>query len=147
MKKKNLKKMAKKNQVNKNPNQVKTEPNEFQRLSLNCDNCSHKFELDPRDIKTEFLGHDVEWRYFSCPNCKHRFTTYVGDELVERMISRRNVFRKNIQNELAKGEKLNRDIYWKNTKADAEEANKIERRTRQLKKEWNIDEREKANVL
>ena len=139
--------MTKKNKVNKNPNQVKTEPQEIQRLSLNCDNCSHKFELDPREIKTEFLGLDVEWRYFSCPNCKHRFTTYVGDELVERMISRRNVFRKNIQNELAKGEKLNRDIYWKNTKADELEAKNISRRTRKLKREWKIDEREKGFVL
>ena len=139
--------MAKKNKVNKNPNQVKTEPNEFQRLSLNCDNCSYKFELDPRNIKTEFLGHDVEWRYFSCPDCKLRFTTYVGDELTERMISRRNVYRKNIQTELAKGEKLNRDIYWQNTKADELEAKNISRRTRKLKKEWKIDEREKEFVL
>jgi transcriptional regulator NrdR family protein len=126
---------------------VKTEPNEFQRLSLNCDNCSYKFELDPRNIKTEFLGHDVEWRYFSCPDCKLRFTTYVGDELTERMISRRNVYRKNIQTELAKGEKLNRDIYWQNTKADELEAKNISRRTRKLKKEWKIDEREKEFVL
>lgn len=126
---------------------MKTEPNEIQRLSLNCDNCSYKFELDPRDIKTEFLGHDVEWRYFSCPDCKLRFTTYVGDELTERMISRRNVYRKNIQNELAKGEKLNRDIYWQNTKADELEAKNISRRTRKLKKEWKIDEREKEFVL
>lgn len=123
------------------------EPNEIQRLSLNCDNCSYKFELDPRDIKTEFLGHDVEWRYFSCPDCKLRFTTYVGDELTERMISRRNVYRKNIQTELAKGEKLNRDIYWQNTKADELEAKNISRRTRKLKREWKIDEREKEFVL
>ena len=38
-------------------------------------------------------------------------------------------------------------VYWENQQADSEEAKKIERRTRQLKKEWKIDEREKANVL
>ena len=123
------------------------ENQEPQVLKLNCDNCEHKFELEAGAIQTEFLGIDVEWRYFSCPNCKHRFTTYVGDELVERMISRRNVYRKNIQTELAKGEKLNRDIYWKNTKADELEAKNISRRTRKLKREWKIDEREKEFVL
>lgn len=116
-------------------------------LKLNCDNCEHKFELEAGAIQTEFLGGDVEWRFFECPNCRIRFTTYIGDKRVEKGIARRNLYRKAIQDELAKGENLSQKVYWENQQADAEEAKKIERRTRQLKKEWNIDEREKANVL
>ena len=112
-------------------------------LNLNCDNCEHKFELKLEHIQTEFLGGDVEWRFFSCPNCGMRFTTYIGDRRVEKGIARRNLYRKAIQDELAKGEKLNQKVYWENQNADAEEAKKIDRRIRQLKKEWNIHEREK----
>ena len=116
-------------------------------LNLNCDNCEHKFELNLSSIQTEFLGGDVEWRFFSCPNCRMRFTTYIGDKRVEKSIARRNLYRKAIQDELAKGENLSQKVYWENQQADAEEARKVERRTRQLKKEWKIDEREKEFVL
>ena len=116
-------------------------------LKLKCDSCEHEFELELGAIKTEFLGGDVEWRFFECPECHLRYTTYIGDKRVEKGIARRNLYRKAIQDELAKGENLSRKVYWENQQADAEEAKKIERRTRQLKKEWKIDEREKANVL
>ncbi len=139
-----LLKVLKKNQ---NPNQVEMENQEPQVLKLNCDNCEHKFELEAGAIQTEFLGGDVEWRFFSCPNCRIRFTTYVGDKRVEKGIARRNLYRKAIQGELAKGEDLSQKIYWENQQADSEEAKKIDRRTRRLKKEWKIDEREKEFVL
>lgn len=116
-------------------------------LNLNCDNCEHKFELNLSSIQTEFLGGDVEWRFFECPECRLRYTTYIGDNRVEKGIARRNLYRKAIQDELAKGEKLNQKVYWENQQADTEEAKKIDRRTRQLKKEWKIDEREKEFVL
>lgn len=116
-------------------------------LNLNCDNCEHKFELKRENIQTEMLGGDVEWRFFECPECHLRYTTYIGDKRVEKGIARRNLYRKAIQDELAKGENLSQQVYWENQQADADEAKKIERRTRQLKKEWKIDEREKANVL
>lgn len=119
----------------------------IQKLNLNCDNCSHKFELDSSNIKTELLGGDVEWRYFSCPSCHLKFTTYIGDKYVERSLARRNHYRKVIRDELAKGENLSQSIYWQNQKADSEEAKVIEKRTRKLKKEWNIDEREREFVL
>ena len=132
---------------NQNPNQVELENQEPKVLKLKCDNCNHDFELELGDIKTEFLGGDVEWRFFECPECHLRYTTYIGDKRVEKGIARRNLYRKAIQDELAKGENLSQKVYWENQQADAEEAKKIERRTRQLKKEWKIDEREKADLL
>lgn len=116
-------------------------------MKLKCDNCDHHFELDGSHIKTELLGGDVEWRFFSCPSCRLRYTTYIGDKYVERSIARRNHYRKVIRDELAKGENLSKTIYWQNQNADTEEAKKVDRRTRQLKKEWKIDEREKADLL
>ena len=132
---------------NQNPNQVEVENQEPKSLKLKCDNCEHFFELEAGAIQSEFLGGDVEWRFFECPNCRIRFTTYIGDKRVEKGIARRNLYRKAIQDELAKGENLSQKVYWENQQADAEEAKKIDRRTRQLKKEWKIDERKKANVL
>lgn len=132
---------------NQNPNQVELDNQEPKRLKLKCDNCEHHFELEVGAIQTEFLGEDVEWRFFECPNCRIRFTTYVGDKRVEKGIARRNLYRKAIQDELAKGEDLSQKIYWENQQADSEEAKKIDRRTRRLKKEWKIDEREKEFVL
>ena len=143
MKPKHLKALKK----NQNPNQVELENQEPKVLKLKCDNCSHDFELDLGAIQTEFLGGDVEWRFFECPECHLRYTTYIGDKRVEKGIARRNLYRKAIQDELAKGENLSQKVYWENQQADAKEAKKIERRTRQLKKEWKINEREKANVL
>lgn len=143
MKPKHLKALKK----NQNPNKVELENQEPKVLKLKCDNCSQDFELELGAIKTEFLGGDVEWRFFECPECHLRYTTYIGDKRVEKGIARRNLYRKAIQDELAKGENLSQKVYWENQQADAEEAKKIERRTRQLKKEWKIDEREKANVL
>ena len=142
MKPKHLKVLKK----NHNPNQVEMENQEPQVLKLKCDNCDHHFELYLGAIKTEFLGGDVEWRFFECPECSLRYTTYIGDKRVEKGIARRNLYRKAIQDELAKGENLSQKIYWENQQADSEEAKKIDRRTRQLKKEWKIDEREKEFV-
>ena len=133
--------------LKKNPNRVEMENQEPKSLKLKCDNCEHFFELEVGTIQTEFLGGDVEWRFFECPECRIRFTTYIGDKRVEKGIARRNLYRKAIQDELAKGENLSKKVYWENQQADAEEAKKIDRRTRQLKKEWKIDEREKANLL
>ena len=62
-------------------------------LKLKCDNCEHFFELEVGAIQTEFLGGDVEWRFFECPNCRIRFTTYIGDKRVEKGIARRNLYR------------------------------------------------------
>ena len=132
---------------NQNPNKVEIETDEPKSLKLKCDNCEHQFELYLGAIKTEFLGGDVEWRFFECPECSLRYTTYIGDKRVEKGIARRNLYRKAIQDELAKGENLNQKVYWENQQADSEEAKKIDRRTRQLKKEWKIDEREKEFVL
>ena len=132
---------------NQNPNQLELENQEPKVLKLKCDNCSHDFELELGAIQTEFLGGDVEWRFFACPECHLRYTTYIGDKRVEKGIARRNLYRKAIQDELAKGENLSQKVYWENQQADAVEANKIERRTRQLKKEWKIDEREKEFIL
>ena len=129
-----------------NPNKVEIETDEPKALKLKCDNCDHHFELYLGAIKTEFLGGDVEWRFFECPECSLRYTTYIGDKRVEKGIARRNLYRKAIQDELAKGENLNQKVYWENQQADSEEAKKIDRRTRQLKKEWKIDEREKEFV-
>ena len=110
---------------NQNPNQVEVENQEPKGLKLKCDNCEHCFELEVRAIQTEFLGGDVEWRFFECPECRIRFTTYIGDKRVEKGIARRNLYRKAIQDELAKGENLSQKVYWENQQADAEEANKI----------------------
>ena len=129
-----------------NPNKVEIETDEPKALKLKCDNCDHQFELYLGAIKTEFLGGEVEWRFFECPECSLRYTTYIGDKRVEKGIARRNLYRKAIQDELAKGENLNQKVYWENQQADSEEAKKIDRRTRQLKKEWKIDEREKEFV-
>ena len=129
-----------------NPNKVEIETDAPKSLKLKCDNCDHPFELYLGAIKTEFLGGDVEWRFFECPECSLRYTAYIGDKRVEKGIARRNLYRKAIQDELAKGENLNQKVYWENQQADSEEANKIARRTRQLKKEWKIDEREKEFV-
>ena len=131
---------------NQNPNQVELDNQEPKRLKLKCDNCDHQFELELGAIQTEFIGGDVEWRFFECPECSLRYTTYIGDKRVEKGIARRNLYRKAIQAELAKGENLNQKVYWENQQADSEEAKKIDRRTRQLKKEWKIDEREKEFV-
>lgn len=112
-------------------------------FNVNCDICQHKFEIGMKDIKSTNLAPGVEWRYFECPNCHMRFTTYVGDKVVERLIRFRNECRQKIKKELAKGSNLNQNVYHSIRIQDEHTATKIAGLVSQLKKEHNIEQRER----
>lgn len=54
-----------------------------------CNECSHEFTLDDVKIKTDKKTVDNKQlirKYFSCPKCKHKYTTIVQDKILKNFI-------------------------------------------------------------
>lgn len=115
-------------------------------LKLTCDNCEEKFSMVQSDIVTEKLDVETEWRYFSCPNCERRFTTYVGNSKVLKLIEKRNAIRAKIQRETARRELMDQKRYLALVGEDNDLASKIKKIQAKLKEVHNIGEREVERV-
>lgn len=115
-------------------------------FDVNCDHCEHKFELSSKQIISKHIEKGIEWRFFECPKCHYRFTTYVGDKEVEKLIRFRNECRTKMKKELAKGAAMNQNLYHDFRMKDENAGHKISGLTAKLKKELNIEQREKEWV-
>lgn len=124
-----------------------TEKMSNETFKVNCDYCEHKFELHQKDIHDTKIDKVYDWRFFECPNCRMRYTTFIGNKTVNDLIRDRNTYRRQIKNELDKGSNMNQNRYHAIRIQDEHAATKIQGLTRKLKKELNISEREKEFLL
>lgn len=88
----------------------------------------------------------MEWRFFECPKCHYRFTTYVGNREIENLIRFRNTCRAKMKQELQKGAAANQNTYHSHRIQDEQAGHKISGLMAKLKKEINIEKREKEWV-
>lgn len=116
-------------------------------FKVKCDYCDAHFELHQKDIHNTKIDKVYDWRFFECPNCRMRYTTFVGDKKVNELIRDRNTYRRQIKAELDKGPNINQNRYHAIRIQDEHAATKIQGLTRKLKKELNISEREKEFLL
>ena len=124
-----------------------TEKMSNETFKVNCNYCEHKFELHQKDIHDTKIDKVYDWRFFECPNCRMRYTTFIGNKTVNDLIRDRNTYRRQIKNELDKGSNMNQNRYHAIRIQDEHAATKIQGLTRKLKKELNISEREKEFLL
>lgn len=124
-----------------------TEKMSNETFKVNCDYCEHKFELHQKDIHDTKIDKVYDWHFFECPNCRMRYTTFIGNKQVNELIRNRNTYRRQIKNELDKGSNMNQNRYHAIRIQDEHAATKIQGLTRKLKKELNISEREKEFLL
>ena len=115
-------------------------------FKVRCDNCENMWELHQKDIKSKHLERGVEWRYFECAKCRARYTTYVGNKEVERLIRFRNECRQKIKRELNKGAAMNQSLYHSIRIEDEQAGTKIAGIMSRLKKELNIEQKEKEFI-
>ncbi|ADT64046.1 hypothetical protein [Streptococcus phage Dp-1] len=131
----------KKNKLNNQPKKEST-----QTFKVNCDHCEHKFDLTSKQIISKHIEKGVEWRFFECPKCHYRFTTYVGNKEIENLIRFRNTCRAKMKQELQKGAAANQNTYHSYRIQDEQAGHKISGLMAKLKKEINIEKREKEWV-
>lgn len=115
-------------------------------FKVKCDNCEHTWELHQKDIKSKHLERGVEWRYFECDKCRARYTTYIGNKEVERLIRFRNECRQKIKRELNKRAAMNQNVYHSIRIEDEQAGIKISSIMARLKKELNIEQKEKELI-
>lgn len=115
-------------------------------FKVRCDICENTWELHQKDIMSKHIERGVEWRYFECPNCRARYTTYVGNKEVERLIRFRNECRQRIKRELNKGAAMNQSLYHSIRIEDEQAGTKIDGIMSRLKKELNIEQKEKEFI-
>lgn len=112
------------------------------RLNLTCDNCKTAFKMEQRDVTSENIENDVEWRFFSCPNCAIRYTTYIGNSKVENLINKRNKLKDDIRKEVLKNEFMNQKRYLALLGKDKGVAEQIKKIQVRLKEVHNIEAKE-----
>lgn len=117
-----------------------------QTFKVNCDHCQQKFELSSKQIISKHIEKGVEWRFFECPRCHYRFTTYVGNKEIEKLIRLRNECRQKMKQELEKGAAANQNTYHSYRIKDEQAGHKISGLMAKLKKEINIEKLEKECV-
>lgn len=126
---------------------LKNKPESKNELNLTCDNCQEPFQMKQSDIKSERIELDTEWRYFACPKCNKRYTTYIGNSKVENLINKRNNLKDGIRKEIAKGEFMNQKRYLALIGKDNETAKQIKKIQTRLKEVNSIEAKENERIL
>ena len=132
--------------MKKEQNQLAKDKENSRKFKVRCNECEHAFELQAEDVVSTKVGPEVTWTYFECPKCYRRYTTFIGDYYVNKYINKRKQLKREIQQELNKGDKMNVHTYHELMHKDENAATKIAARSVKLKQEYDIDGKERERL-
>lgn len=116
-------------------------------FKLRCEKCSHEWELGHEGIQEKQLEKGIEWRFFSCPECRVKYTTFIGNKKSENMILRRAEIRDHLKKLVTKTDPLAQQKYNALLLEDSKLQNDIAKLSAKLKKEVDIEKLEQAELL